>query len=129
MTTQAVARILEHKRQTCGTEHYYLWSPLFRTVVATDGAKLVADEANTYWLLDAIASWIPEAEVAGESFQVWTLNHGPDDSVILVCDDGNERELVRQDIAYSDFPRELLPFKLFVQEGGPGWVIMLPEEY
>ena len=40
------------------------WSPLFRQMVLTDGAKFVADNGGAhgaYWLMDAIASHQPKA--------------------------------------------------------------------
>lgn len=47
-----------------GTGSYYNYSPIFRNVVLTDGAKYVADHGGkhgAYWLMDAIASQIPLA--------------------------------------------------------------------
>ena len=42
--------------QFTGTEGYIRWSPLFRRMVLTDGAKFVADNGGAhgaYWLVDA----------------------------------------------------------------------------
>lgn len=39
-----------------GTTVYHLHAP---RVVLTDGAKYVAEHAEAYWLMDAIASYLP----------------------------------------------------------------------
>jgi hypothetical protein len=76
-------------RQFTGSEHWYRHG-LVRTVVFTDGAKYVADEAGAYWLLDTIAlSQRFEERVAAEAFQVWRLAVKPDCTATLTCDDGN----------------------------------------
>ena len=46
-----------------GTEEYHRYSPLFRRMLLTDGAKYVADNGGghgAYWLMDAIASHQPK---------------------------------------------------------------------
>ena len=40
-----------------GTQQYY---QLNRHVVLTDGTRYLADEAGAYWLMDAIASYLPQ---------------------------------------------------------------------
>lgn len=48
---------------------------------------------------------------------------------ILTCTDGDKGsgtvELARQDIEYTDFPRELMPFQIWISNK----VLLLPEEY
>jgi hypothetical protein len=49
-----------------------------------------------------------------------------------VADDGNEHELVRQEIEYTDFPLEAVT--LYLVYGSldgvtPCWILMLPNEY
>lgn len=117
-----------------GTLHWHKFNMLFARHLASDGAKLIADQCGAYWLLEAIASHYVRKAVAVEPFAVWTL--GVHDSearaVVLVGDDGNGRELARQVIPYSDFPRELLPLKLYCENSdllnGRARLIMLPEE-
>lgn len=84
-------------------------------ITYTDGVKLLADTCGAYWLIDAIASHRRK-----EEFQVWTLQRG-----ILICTNGdNDIPIVSQIIPYTDFPTELLPFKLWLENG----TLMLPEE-
>lgn len=42
--------------------------------------------------------------------------------------DTDEPELVRQEIEYSDFPAELSPMRLWLEQSGDQWILMLPRE-
>lgn len=49
--------------------------PLNRSVLFTEGAKYVADQAGAYWLLDEIALAQQYVRtVRAEEFQVWKLD-------------------------------------------------------
>ena len=106
--------------QFYGTNEWHRWSVLFPYTL-TDGAKFVADECQAYWLMDAIASW-QASKLRGQPFQVWNLVVG-DRSAVLICDNGNGKELCRQKIPYTDFP--LPEITLYFIDG----VILLPSEY
>jgi hypothetical protein len=87
---------------------------------------------TAWWLIDAIASYQGEAVIKHQDFQVWKLFvHPPDEAGLaqntamaglqsqpgqapekpfnphrratLICTDGNEKELVRQEIDMTDF--------------------------
>src|SRR5271155_3528670 len=92
-------------RQFTGSEHWYRHG-LVRTIVFTDGAKYVADQAGAYWLLDEIAlAQRFEKKVAGEAFQLWKLTVDLDShSATLTCEDGNCVEVYRKPIPFTDFP-------------------------
>ncbi len=93
----------------------------------TEGVKYLADQAQCYWLLDAIASYQPQLKQDSELrfFQVWQLrvdNH----SALLTCWPdtlGQGKPCVSQPIEFTDFP--LPEIKLFWSEG----ILMLPREY
>ena len=109
-----------------GTERYYRITP---NTVITDGAKFVADKAGAYWLMTAIASYLPEF-TQKESFIVANLTVSRSESsctALLKLDDGNDNVLAEQFIEYTDF--ELDEFKLYACYNGDVWVIMLPREY
>src|ERR1700691_5064887 len=92
-----------------GTECYYRHA-MIRTITYTDGAKAVADKGGAYWLLDIIA--IPQRGnrlVAAELFQVWTLTVA-DSKASLICEDGFDNTIYRQDIPLTDFPLPSLTF-------------------
>jgi hypothetical protein len=101
---------------------------------ATDGAIRMAELCNAFWLLDAIASHIPNAvKLCGKyQMQFWTLAvDAKCSAAMLSVSDGNTRKLDVQMISYTDFPLEEM--KVWV-----GWqeiaeddvrpVLMLPSE-
>jgi hypothetical protein len=93
-------------RQFTGSEHWYRHG-LVRSILFTDGAKYVADQAGAYWLLDEIAlAQRGEKAVAAEEFQAWTLTVKADHSATLACDDGNGRIVFEKVIPFTDFPPE-----------------------
>ena len=110
-------------RQFTGSEHWYRHA-LVRTVVFTDGAKYVADQAGAYWLLDTIAlSQRFEKRVAAAAFQVWTLTVRPDCTATLTCDRSNRKTVYRQELEFTDFPPEGI--QLYFTDN----TILLPSEY
>ena len=116
----------EQLSQFSGTEHYYKIMP---NVLMTDGAKFVADNGEAYWLMTAIASYLPNFTNT-ESFIVANLqvnNTGHARTALLKLDDGNDNVLAEQFIEYTDF--ELDEIKLYACDTGDMWVIMLPREY
>ena len=105
--------------QFTGTEHYYKY--LFG-IKLTDGVKYLAEVAKCFWLLDIIASWQLEAKVKGQEFQVWKLQRCAE-AWLVVCEDGNNNELCRQVVEYSDFEYESAEVWLI------NGVMLLPSEY
>ena len=95
----------------------------------TDGAKYLAETAKAFWLMDAIASHQTNQQVAAEPFQVWKLTVNEQKQVALVCTDGNETVLVRQEIPYSDFPLSEITLYAEQSEYLAGRVVMLASEY
>jgi hypothetical protein len=70
--------------------------------------------------------------VGPEPFQVWTLKVRSNRRGMVICDDGNGRELYLQELEYTDFP--LPEMKLYccadgVLGQGVERVILLPREY
>ena len=111
---------------TC-TEQYWQVFPGDDAPKITDGVKVMVEMCGAFWLAVAIVSWQTNEKVRKEPFQIWTLILGSGkypDGGVLVCDDGNHRELARQEIEYTDFP---LPegIKLFLCDG----ILLLPLEY
>jgi hypothetical protein len=105
--------------QFTGTGAYHKWSVLFPNLVMTDGAKHVAEEGKAYWLMDAIGSYQHKLR---NKDQFWKLKT-KDNKGVLTCTNGNEKELVKQDIDYTDFPLESI--ELYCMNN----VILLPSEY
>jgi hypothetical protein len=112
----------EELRQFTGTENWYRHG-LVRHVLYTDGVRYLAEKANAYWLVDAIASVQLESKVRYEEFQVWNLQRMAGNQAVLIGEDGNGNEIYRQDIPFTDFPLDEI--KLYFTNN----VLMLPSEY
>lgn len=108
--------------QFIGTERYFRIS---QCAVLTDGTKYLADTVKAYWLMDAIASYLPQF-TGREDFVVAELTV-VENKADLVLENGNGHVLDRQHIDYTDFP--LSSIQLFACWGGEFWVLMLPSEY
>jgi hypothetical protein len=109
------------------TEQYWFIFPNNTDFKITDGTKAMAEICEAYWLITAIFSWQGDEKVSREPFQVWSLRFNDKtrgESAVLLCEDGNHHEVVRQDIECTDFPLAE-GIKLFL-EGG---VLLLPSEY
>ena len=106
-----------------GSEHWYRHA-INRKVTFTDGAKYVADAGGAYWLIDEIALIQPyDKAVAAQEFQVWKLTVRPDRTATLTCEDGNDNEVFRKEIEFTDFPLDEIT--LWFANG----VIYLPSEH
>lgn len=105
-----------------GTERYYR---IHRNVVLTDGTKYLADEAGAYWLMDAIASYLPQFTGREDFIVAKLVRDGC--KAQLTLDDGNGRVLDQQHIPFTDFP--LTSIQLYACWSGEFWVLMLCSEY
>ena len=108
-------------RQFTGTEHYYR---ITNRHLLTDGTKYLAEEAECFWLMTAIASHLPKSQ--DDQFATVKLTV-KDSTALLTLDDGNRHVFARQAIEYTDFP--LSELTLYCVFDGEHWLIMLPSEY
>ena len=118
------AKLLSHLAQCTGTEAYHRTHP---GLLATDGAKYLADAAGAYWLFNIVWSVLPRI---ADEFAVLelTLEKGSSRAEVLIHDGREPRTIYhRQAIPYTDFP--LPTIKLYVQENDLERVVMLPSEY
>ena len=109
------------------TEQYWLLFPECTNFKYTDGVRTMAQMCEAYWLITDILALQTKKKLKGEAFQVWKLvlnDKNMDGGAVLVCENGNNKELVREEIHFTDFP---LPegIKLYLDGG----VLMLPSEY
>lgn len=107
--------------QFIGTEKYYR---ITHRHLLTDGTKYLAEEAQCFWLMDAIASHLPKYFTNYFCVAFLTVK---DSKANLTIEDGNGNVYARQRIEYTDFP--LNEIKLYCQFDGQYWVIMLASEY
>jgi hypothetical protein len=108
--------------QFTGTERYYQIS---RRHLLTDGTKYLAEHAECFWMMDAIASHLSEIGTSDWFVQVKVTVK--DSRATMIYDDGNGNEHARQEIPYTDFSMHSIA--LFACWDGLHWVIMLPSEY
>ncbi len=105
-----------------GTENYYRIS---RQHLLTDGTKYLADAAECYWMMDAIASHLSEIGTQDWFVEVrMTVKYS---RATMYYEDGNGKEHARQQIPFTDFPMQGIT--LYACWDGEHWVIMLPSEY
>jgi len=116
-----------------GTMQYHRAS-LF--ILCTDGVLHLCENASAYWLLDAIGSYQPTKKIRSTpgllEFQAWKLRPGKElNSATLICEDGNNNEVLRQEIEYSDFPFDVIPEAvIWVEPTGEGKPLaLLPSEH
>lgn len=104
-----------------GTVNYY--KTLSPAVIYTDGVKIAAEKLDAYWLIDLIVSHQYNPAVRNTPFQHWKLERVAGDKFVAICEDGNDGEVTRQEIEYSDFPFDI--FSLWLTNG----ILLLPAEY
>lgn len=107
--------------QFIGTEKYYR---ITHRHLLTDGTKYLAENAQCFWLMDAIASHLPKQYHDYFAVVNITVKNG---SAQLTLDDGNGNIFAQRFIEYTDFPMNEI--KLYCSFDGEYWVIMLISEY
>ena len=111
---------------------YHRLSPIHGSLVCTDGVKWLAESADAFWLVDAIASYQPQCRKDKELryFQAWKLAV-KDGKAVLTCDDGNGNIKITQNIEFTDFP--LAEMDLWAEAGEAGdkpvMVLLCPQEH
>lgn len=119
-----------------GTDNWYRH---FGGVTYTDGVKFLAEKAQAYWLIDAIASYQKESEIVHNpmlrDMQFWKLSVKDKKATLTCVEDSGLDPVITQEIEYTDFPLEEVD--IWVERSGvPGrggrleesMVMMLPSE-
>jgi hypothetical protein len=126
-------------RNFYGTEKYTRLSPLHGPLVCTDGIVWLAENADCFWLIDAIASYQPQCkkDTSLRDIQFWTLTVHPKVEVApmtlgavltqkqpkrgmatLICERDAGDVAIKQEIEYTSFP--LNEIKIWVEYGEVG---------
>ena len=105
-----------------GTENYYRVMP---RLVITDGVQYLANQANSYWLVSAIYSYLITQSIRNEFVVARLTVKGK--TADLVLDDGNDQVIAKQSIEYTDFPLDEINIYCSYQE--KTWILLLPSEY
>ena len=85
---------------------------LNRLVIYTPGVRFLAERAQAYWLIDAIASFVgskhmarvAQRDVRLKDLQFWLLEVHENRSAVLTTPDSGERPFYTQLIPFTDFP-------------------------
>lgn len=121
LTAEEIEAGLKHYT---GTTQWYVHG-VMRDHRYTEGVRFLAVSAGAHWLVDAVVSWQLDAKVRAEEFQVWKLRReSATGTWLLFCEDGNDRRIAQQEIAFSNFPLEA-GVDLYVIDK----CVLLPGEY
>ncbi len=109
--------------------------PLNKKVIYTPGVRYLAQEAQAYWLIDAIASYFGSdimnlamsKDSRLKSLQFWRLDVKDGKAVLIANADAGEEPFVRQEIEYTDFP--LSEVEIWAGFDGSLWTLYLPSEH
>jgi hypothetical protein len=110
--------------------------PLHRRLLYTPGVRYLAERAGSFWLVDAIASWLGSKEFVTAArrdprisdIHFWRLAVADDKSAMLTAvADSGEQPFIEQAIEFTDFP--LATINLWAAWDGRYWTLMVPSEY
>lgn len=100
MTTPTTKK--EHLASELEANLRYPW--LRSRFLLTDGAKYLAETAQAFWLMDAIASHQTNKQVAAEPFQIWKLTVNEQKQAALTCTDGSAMDTPTRKCAPAPTP-------------------------
>jgi len=116
--------------QFTGTEQWYRHD-LNKRMLYTDGVRYFAKnggEIGAYWLLDKTALEIcPLLDRTNQAFDVVSVIVNLDHSADIIVTDGNEGQLLRLDINFTDLQNG--EWRFYLIEEGDHRVMLLPSEY
>jgi len=114
-------------------ERYRSMSP---KLIYTPGVQHLAEQAGAYWLIDAIAAYVPSKKL-DKAIQkdervgylhFWKLEVSDDESATLTARvDRDEPPFITQEIPFTDFP--LKAIELWCGFDGQRWTLYLPSEH
>ena len=134
MTMKSKEQLIEELRHFTGDLERF--RSLSSSLIYTPGVQYLATQAECYWLIDAIASYIPsrqlrraiKADPRIEVLHFWNLTVADDSSATLSARvDRGEKPFITQNIAYTDFP--LAEIDLWCGYDGRYWTLYLPSEH
>lgn len=113
-----------YEANTTGSDEWFRHG-LARNFLYTSGIAYVAETCGAYWLIDVAASYQHKPAMRAEPFQVWrVLDDRKGGVVVEAWNDtpghADSKRLVRQEIHFSDFPRELCTdggWQFYVENG------------
>lgn len=114
--------------QASGTEEYHRVSAIFKNFLATDGVAEMCKKLKCYWVMDVVASYLPEIKGKDDFFTVKVTRK--EKGATFTIDNGSGKIYVTQDIPYTDLSYDLKMFlSIEYRDDGIFWFILLPSEY
>lgn len=105
-----------------------LSAPLHRRVVHSDGCAYLAEHADAYWLLVAIASHLAvKPTLVRHRILFWRLDRHATGATLYARPESGAEPVVRQPIEWSDFPLPTIDIWTAHERGR--WQMFLPSEY
>ena len=116
-------------------------SPFAKRWIATYGVMAHCEEHRCYWVLDALASYVPDLNQRDgvDYFLIVKVTVNPDQTAVFTIEQEDPEEgenvvLIRQELDYTDL-KESLTFWAICESSGREYdpkaqtVVLLPEEY
>lgn len=97
----------------------------------TVGVKHLADETDSYWLIDEVAFVILPRLLKEnrDSLYLIELSVNSDQSAVVSISDGNGNIYLNHPIKWTDFPLLEEPVKFYLCDSDDYYCLMLPGEY
>lgn len=133
-STITPSSLLVQLRHFTGSERFYRHL-LNRQVVFTEGVRFLAEQAEAFWLIDAIASYFGSPEMRAamssdprlNSMQFWTLTVTDGRGELEMEADADEPAAITQDVPFTDFPLDRID--IWAGYSGESWTLYLPSEH
>jgi len=134
MTTISVEKLNNDLIQFSGSDVCYRHL-LNKRVLYSEGVRHLAQEAQAYWLIDAIASYFGTSVMRKaikkddrlSSLQFWYLNCQNNHGTLTMVAYSGEKPAIIQEISYTDFPLDII--SIWAAFDGRYWLLFLPSEY
>jgi len=112
-----------------GTEQWYMhWA---RSIIYTEGVQFFAEnggDQGAYWFLDKVACEIaPLLKSKKERFGCVTLSSNAENQAVILVTDGNDNELAKYQIRYTDMQPG--NWKFYLIDDLSHLTLLLPSEY
>ncbi len=115
-----------------GDTRFRWWNP---RVLVTPALRHLAERAELFWLIDAIASYYGSAEMRAAiraderlaSLQFWTLAVANGTATLTMVADSGEEPAITQAIAFTDCPLDEV--RIWSGFDGKHWTLYLPMEH
>ena len=91
--------------QATGTESYHRINFGFTEILITDGVKMFIENADAFWFVTDVVSYIPEMKKKAPNEYLFAIDLVVKDSKAkLIIRRGDDKTIIQQDYSYTDCP-------------------------